>query len=320
MTQTPSKPSYSIGIDLAKYTFDVAWGRGQAVQTYPNSPEGVSQFLQDLRGRTVERVVLEATGGYERLLLAQLTAAGYPVVRVNPRQARDFARAMGRLAKTDRLDAQMLQEFGERLQPEVRPLPSPLQMELQELLARRRQLMKELVAERNRLQQCWSRWVRRSHQEQIQQLERMCQELEKRLDEILQEIPEFSQKVQLLKSVPGVGPQTARTLAIELPELGRLSRQKIAALVGVAPFNCGSGQWRGTRRIRGGRGQVRRVLYMATLAASQYNPVIRAYYQRLIQAGKKPKVALVACMRKLMCILNAILRNQQPWKYQPSTS
>jgi len=311
-------PAYFIGIDVGKDSLHVAFSPTD-VRSYANSSEGVQQLLgelQQLGAQAIQRIVLEATGGYERRLVQQLAAAGLPVVVVNPRQARDFARATGQLAKTDRVDALALHQMAESLKLPVRPLPDAVQLRLRELLARRRQLVQMITAEKNRLHRSQDAAVQQSIRQVVKLLEQQLQEVERMLEDTVRQSPLLSGNQQLLQSAKGIGPHTAHCLVIALPELGQLSRQKIAALVGVAPFAHDSGRHRGQRRIRGGHSDVRQILYMATLVATRHNPLIRDFYQRLLERGKTKKVALVACMRKLLCILNAIVRDQKPWQYQ----
>ena len=257
-------------------------------------------------------VVLEATGGLETFLVGELAGAQLPVVVVNPRQVRDFAKAVGKLAKTDALDAQVLAHFGEATKPDLRPLPDDSTRELQALLARRRQVVEMVTAEKNRCRTATQR-LQPQIQEHIRYMEKQLKELEQGLSELLSSSPVWRTKEKLLGSVPGVGPVLTVTLLAGLPELGRLHRREIASLVGVAPFNRDSGTLRGKRTVWGGRSSVRATLYMATLAATRYNSVMRAFYQRLLEAGKPKKVALTACMRKLLTILNAMLKHNLSW-------
>ena len=257
-------------------------------------------------------VVLEATGGLETFLVGELAGAQLPVVVVNPRQVRDFAKAVGKLAKTDALDAQVLAHFGEATKPDLRPLPDDSTRELQALLARRSQVVEMVTAEKNRCRTATQR-LQPQIQEHIRYMEKQLKELEQGLSELLSSSPVWRTKEKLLGSVPGVGPVLTVTLLAGLPELGRLDRREIASLVGVAPFNRDSGTLRGKRTVWGGRSSVRATLYMATLVATRYNPVIRAFYQRLLEAGKPKKVALTACMRKLLTILNAMLKHNLSW-------
>ena len=257
-------------------------------------------------------VVLEATGGLETFLVGELAGAQLPVVVVNPRQVRDFAKAVGKLAKTDALDAQVLAHFGEATKPDLRPLPDDSTRALQALLARRSQVVEMVTAEKNRCRTATQR-LQPQIQEHIRYMEKQLKELEQGLSELLSSSPVWRTKEKLLGSVPGVGPVLTVTLLAGLPELGRLDRREIASLVGVAPFNRDSGTLRGKRTVWGGRSSVRATLYMATLAATRYNSVMRAFYQRLLEAGKPKKVALTACMRKLLTILNAMLKHNRSW-------
>jgi transposase len=259
-------------------------------------------------------VVREATGGFEVTAAAAVAAADIPLAVVNPRQIRDFARAAGRLAKTDALDAEIIARFGEAMRPEPRPLPSDEARALGELVARRRQIVEMIVAETNRQRQLTHRRLRKSIDRHLALLQKELSAIEQDLDDTIRGTPIWRDKENLLTSVPGVGDGTARSLLADLPELGTLDRKKIAALVGVAPFNRDSGHWRGKRTIWGGRAPIRAALYMAALAATRWNPVIATFYQRLRNAGKPAKLALTACMRKLLVILNAIIRDQKPWQ------
>ena len=303
-----------VGIDVSKLTLDVAIRPTGEHFQIANDDKEFPALCKRLKQLSVERIVLEATGGLEVLLFTHLAAAGLPVCRVNPAQARHFAQATNQLAKTDSVDARLLAHFGDALKPEARPLPSSQQLEFDALLTRRRQLVEMLVAEKNRLKQAPSiKRVAKEIQAHIAWLEKRLKQSDKELRQKLESNPVWRVNDQLLQSVPGIGDITSQTLLASLPELGNLSNKQIAALVGVAPFARESGSKRGPRRIRGGRGAVRAVLYMATISASRYNPVIKEFYDRLVKAGKKKKVALVACMRKLLTILNAIIKEQRPW-------
>jgi len=307
--------SWFVGIDVAKDTLDVAFVRGEEETTsqVSNTPVGWAELLGLCPQRSIERIVLEATGGYERRVAAELMAAGLPVVLINPRQARDFAKATGRLAKTDRLDALGLARFAEAIRPPVRPLPDENAAELQEKLARHRQLVQMRTAEGNRLAHATSDAIRKSIRAVLKLLDQQIESLDKDIEQRIEESPAWRDKDRILQSVPGIGPQTSRALLCNLPELGQCTRQQIAFLVGVAPVNRDSGKMRGARTISGGRGHVRQALYMATLVASRHNPLICNHYQHLLHLGKKKKVALVACMRKLLCILNAMIRDGKTW-------
>jgi len=305
------KPIY-IGIDVAKAQLDLAARpTGQEWQS-PNTPEGIAQVVESLQALAPTLVVLEATGGLQLPLVAALAIECIPLVVVNPRQVRDFAKATGRLAKTDRLDAQVLAHFGEATQPQSRPLPDAQSQALQALLARRGQLVGMLTAEKNRLGAALAP-VRPRLQAHISWLQEELASLDQDLGDTIRKSPLWRAKDNLLQGVPGIGPRVSFTLLAHLPELGSLTRQQISALVGVAPLNRDSGLMRGRRSVWGGRARVRAALYMAALVGTRYNPVVRAFYQRLVEAGKPKKVALVACMRKLLCILNAMLKHQQSW-------
>lgn len=302
-----------IGVDVAKRSLEVAVGAdGQSWQVR-NDEAGRKQLARRLDGFRPALVVLEATGVWGRAVAGELVGAGLPVAMVNPRHVRRFAQAAGQLAKTDRLDARVLARFGEAMRPRLWVPPSADEEELEALLNRRRQLVGMLVAERQRLEQA-AAVVRAEVEEMVTVLEGRVQTLDGRIERAVDASPALREREALLRSVPGVGPQTARTMLVELPELGQLPQRQLAALVGVAPLNQDSGQYRGRRRTWGGRASVRNVLYMAALVASRYNPVVRATYQRLLAAGKAPKVALVACMRKLLLILDAVARRQSPWR------
>ena len=306
-----------IGLDIAKATVDGVVRPTGAIVQFPNTPPGHTALVAWVTACAPTGLVLEATGGYERGVVLALAAAGLPVVVVNPRQVRAFARSTGQLAKTDRLDAALLALFAERVQPAVRPLSDAATAELAELITRRRQVLDMLTMEKQRLPLVRTR-VRRDVQAHITWLERRLGDTDEALREAIEASPVWRVQEDLLRSVPGMGPVASRTLLALLPELGHLNRKQIAALAGVAPFARDSGAWRGTRVIWGGRAQVRRVLYMAALVASRHNPVLRALYARLRAAGKPAKVALVACMRKLLTILNAMLHTGTRWTLQPA--
>ncbi len=303
-----------VGMDVAKAHLDVACGAAEPVKRFVNDPDGHAALLEYLKPWALQRIVLEATGGYERPIVAAMLARQLPVVVVNPKQVRSFAKALGQLAKTDTIDARVLARFAADVKPDIRPLPDEKARVLQEKLARRRQLIQMRTAESNRLKQTFAAAVHASIQAVVSLLNQQIDDLDRDLEQAIHESPAQQAKADLLKAVPGIGDQTARCLIIQLPELGTCSRQQIAALVGVAPINRDSGAMRGRRAVGGGRASVRCALYMATLVASRFNPVIRSYYQRLVASGKKKKVALVAAMRKLLVILNAILRDQTTWR------
>ncbi len=308
-----SSPSTCVvGIDVAKAHLDVDVRPTGVTRRFDHTEAGLTALTAFLRPLTPTIVVLEATGGYEADVAAALALAALPVAVVNPRQVRDFARATGRLAKTDALDARVLAHFAEAVQPEPRPLPDAAHQALNALVTRRRQLVEMLTAERNRLALAQGR-IRRDVQTHIHFLEQRLKEADRDLQQQLRDSPIWRAAEQLLRSVPGIGPTTAAVILADLPELGRLTHRAMAALVGVAPMNRDSGTRHGPRTIWGGRASVRGTLYMATLVATRFNPVIKAFYRRLRDAGKPPKVALIAAMRKLLTILNAIMRTKQPW-------
>jgi transposase len=304
-----------LGLDVAKDTLELASEPAGVRGQFSNDSIGIAALLGQCRAQPVTLVVLEATGGYEAPVTAALATAGIPVAVVNPRQVRAFAQAVGQLAKTDRIDAQVLARFGARVQPTPRPLPDEATQELEVLLTRRRQLLEMLHAERQRRPRARGRGVRRSLDTHIRWLERQVVDTDATLEAAIQASPLWRVQDHLLRSVPGVGPTLARTLLGLLPELGHLDRHQVAALVGVAPLARDSGTLRGRRTCWGGRPAVRTVLYMAALTAARWNPVLRQFYQRLRSAGKPAKLALTAVARKLLVLLNAILRDARPWRY-----
>lgn len=304
-----------IGIDVSKATLDVASLPNGESWTVTNDDLGLAELTPRLVALTPVLVVLEATGGFEMLAAITLAKVGLPVAVVNPRQVRDFAKAMGQLAKTDALDAGILAEFAQRVRPEPRPLPDEAAQLLDSLLTRRRQLVDMLTAEKNRLG--FARGpVKRDINRHIRWLEKRLADVDGDLQDAIAASPLYQAKADLLRSVPGVGPVTTLTLIAALPELGHLSRHQIAALVGVAPLNRDSGTMRGKRMVWGGRAPVRAVLYMAALVGIKHNPVLRQFYERLRAAGKPFKVAITACMRKLLTILNAMLHQNRRWDPQ----
>jgi transposase len=303
-----------IGIDVAKDRLDVHVRPVGEAFAVARDGEGLEQLIDRLAALSPALVVLEATGGYETVVASRLAAAGLPLAVVNPRQIRDFARATGRLAKTDALDAAAIAHFGEAIRPVPRPVPEAEAQLLGELVTRRRQVIEMMVAERNRRRLITARRLLKAVERHLDQLQAQLSELDTDIDQAIRGTPAWRADDDLLESVPGVGPTTARTLIAELPELGRLTRRQVSSLVGVAPINRDSGTRRGTRTIAGGRASVRTCLYMATLVATRRNPPIAAHYRKLRDAGKPAKVAIVACMRKLLTILNAILRDRREWQ------
>jgi len=302
-----------VGIDVSKDQLEIAVRPYGDTWSMPNDVSGIPEVVQRLAQLHPKLVVLEATGGLQLPVAAALASAGLPLSMVNPRQVRDFARATGRLAKTDRLDAQVLAHFAEAVRPTPYPLPDAQTQELTALLTRRHQVAEMLTAEKNRLRATRSEAVRQRVQDHIHWLEQELADLDDDLERTLRESPLWRENDNLLRSVPGIGRVVSITLLADLPELGTLSRHQIAALVGVAPLNRDSGRFRGKRMVWGGRARVRAALYMAALTATRYNPIIKAFYQRLCSAGKARKVALTACMRKLLIILNSMVKHQQTW-------
>jgi transposase len=304
-----------VGIDVAKAQLDVAVRPAGEQWAVPNDAGGVVTLVARLQALHPTLLVLEATGGLERAATAALATAGLPVVVVNPRQARDFARATGQLAKTDALDARALAHFADVIRPTPRPLPDTQTQELRALLGRRQQLVGMRTAAQNRLAGTSGR-LQTDIEAHIAWLNERLATLDNDIETLLRASPLWRENDDLLQSAPGIGPVCARTLVLELPELGTLNRQQIAALVGVAPLNCDSGTLRGRRTIWGGRAHVRTVLYMGTLVATRYNPRIKAFYERLLAAGKVKKVALTTCMHKFLTILNAMLKHRTRWQAQ----
>ena len=305
-----------VGIDVSKQTLDCALLVGAQMQQrceFNNDPSGHTLLLEWLRSIQPALVVAEATGGYEALMAATLGTAGMPIAVVNPRQVRDFARALGVLAKTDRIDAQVLARFAQRIQPQVRPVKAEALAELEALLVRRRQLVDMLSAEQHRHRMARGR-IARQIAAHMSWLERQIGAADDDLNGMVEHSPLMQRKLDVMVSTPGVGKLTAIAMLALLPELGTLNEKQISALVGVCPFNRDSGTIRGRRMIWGGRSRVRSALYMAALSATRFNPVIRAFYQRLLSAGKAKKLALVACMHKLLLILNAMLKSDSLWR------
>ncbi len=317
-TTASSGGSRHAGVDVSKWRLDVCLltegASGSAVEAFSvsNEPAGIDSLVARLGEAAPELVVLEATGGYERAAAAAIAASGVPVAVVNPRQARDFAKATGRLAKTDRLDAEVLARFARAVRPEASSIPDEEARALQAILTRRRQIMEMLTAEKNRLHVAPGAVAGRIRAH-VRWLQKELARADGDLDEAVEASEAWRENEALLRSVPGVGPVLARTLLAELPELGTLEHRRLSALVGVAPFNRDSGTARGKREVWGGRAPVRAALYMGALVATRHNPVLREFYGRLVAAGKPKKVALVACMRKLLSILNAVMRDRTPW-------
>jgi transposase len=307
-----------VGIDVSKLQLDIAVRPANKRWSAANTEADIARVVETLKELSPQVIVVEATGGMEMPLVAALSQACLPVVVVNPRQVRDFAKAVGRMAKTDRIDAEVLAHFGEAVKPEVRLLKDEDTQMLTALVTRRRQVIDMLTAEKNRLG-ISPKVVHKDIQKHIDWLQKRLEDIDRNLDSAIRNSPAWREKDDLLRSVPGVGPVLSVSLITGLPELGTLTRRQIAALVGVAPLNRDSGLFRGRRTVWGGRAHLRAVLYMAALSASRVNPALSLFYRRLVEAGKKPKVALTACMRKLLGILNAIIKNRIPWQADYST-
>lgn len=306
-----------VGIDVSKDSLEVALRPSNTVQSFTNDDEGIAQLIESLRPQQPALIVLEATGKYERPVARALAVEGLLFNIINPRQGRAFARATGVLAKTDRIDALLLARFAEVLQPEARSLKDEQTEALSDLVIRRRQIVEMITAEKNRLALATKR-VRRDIQVHIRWMEKRLKDINDDIDELIRNSPLWREKDKLLQSVTGVGPVLASTILASLPELGTLNRKQIAALVGVAPFNRESGRYKGKQKIQGGRASVRNVLYMGTVAGIRANPVLRIFYERLVTKGKPKKLALTACMRKLLVILNTMLKNGTCWQNQPA--
>jgi transposase len=301
-----------VGIDISKERLDVGIIPNNETTSFSYDEEGLAKLTDFMKSVAPEMIVLEATGGMERPVTAILAAEQLPVVAINPRQARDFAKAKGLLAKTDRIDSLVLADFGKSIRPEIRPFKDEESRTLADLNARRRQVIGMITMEKNRLSASSFR-VRERISEHIKWLEASLKDIDREMDKMIRNSSVWKEKVDLLQSFKGVGPVLSKAILSDLPELGALNSKKIAALVGVAPFNCDSGKRRGKRVIWGGRANIRSLLYMAAVSGIRYNPVIKSFYHRLTSSGKKPKVALTACMHKILIILNAMMKNHTPW-------
>lgn len=307
------KGSKNIGIDVGKSVLDIHIFERNLHWQIENKPAEIRKLATRLSRYKIARIIIEATGGYERLLATVLDERDLPIIVVQPMKIRQFANAQGVLAKTDKIDARIIAQFGAVMKPEPRPLPSPEIRYIRDLLARRRQLMESRTQEINRKHKA-NTALSRSHTRMIKVLDKEIQWVDSQLDKYISEIDQWKQTSQILLSTPGIGTVVAHTLLGELPELGKLSNRKISALVGLAPFNRDSGLSRGKRRIRGGRAPIRTVLYMAMLSAIQHNPVMKLFYAKLVEQGKHKKIAITACMRKMIVILNTMVRNNTPWQ------
>lgn len=308
-----------VGIDVSKATLELGTIESEQSVSFANSSDGIAELTAHLDKLQPSLIVLEATGGYEAVAVASLAAAQLPVVVVNPRQVRDFARSAGQLAKTDRLDARILAFFGQVFHPEPKPVPDAQASEIKALVTRRAQILEMITAETNRIHAA-PQDVQQDIRLHLVFLKERLAHIDGDLSQFIRNSPVWREKDEIIRSVPGAGPVLSATLLAHLPELGSLNRRQIAQLAGVAPINRDSGYYRGSRHIWGGRSKVRSALYMAALVASRHNPVIRAFYLRLIEAGKAKKVALVACMRRLLTILNAMLRRGANWNPTPEAA
>jgi transposase len=302
-----------VGIDVSKAWLDIGIHPGQESWRIENTQKGIGKLIKRFQSMPIENIVVEATGGYEAKLVDGLSLAALPVSRVNPGRVRKFAQGLNWFAKTDKIDAKVLALFGEKAQPRRVVLPSAAEKRLSDLLKRRKQVLDMLTAEQNR-RELAEQDVQASIEIVVQVLKKQLEDLEVQIQDLIEKTPELKQKQDLLQSVPGVGPVLSATLVSQVPELGKCDRKEIAALAGLAPFNHDSGKKHGKRMIQGGRPFIRSVLYMATISATRFNPIIKSMYQHLLKAGKQKKVAIVACMRKLLTILNAIIRTQTPWQ------
>jgi transposase len=310
----PRRVTTCVGIDVSKDRLDVHLRPSGEAFAVTRDGKGLENLVERLAALDVSVIVLEATGGFETTVAAALAGASLPLAVVNPRQIRNFAKALGKLAKTDAIDAEVIALFAEKIGPQARPVASPQAQALGELVARRRQVVEMIGMEANRRRRVGDKRLVKKINRHVAFLEKELAEVDADIDAGVRATPAWREAEEILVSVPGVGPVTARTLIAELPELGRLDRRKLAALVGVAPFNRDSGAWRGHRMIAGGRTSVRNVLYMAALVAIRHNPVVRATYLRLVQRGKPKKVAIIGCLRQLLTILNAMVRAKSEWK------
>lgn len=312
----PTNPptTFAAGVDVSKDALDLAFFPKEFARSFDNSAAGFQKIIAILKAEPPSRVIIEATGAYEIPFAIALSDANIPFCIMNPRQMRDFAKSLGRLAKTDQLDAAVLAQYGHAINPPLTQLATEQTRNFQALLARRGQLTQMQTAEKNRLKQATTKQVKFSIETLLACLALELNDIDKQMNQLVQECPAWQEKEDIITSVKGVGIQTSRSICALLPELGNVSRQTVGALVGVAPLNRDSGNFRGTRTIYGGRAVIRQVLYMAALSATVHNPVIKQYYHKLVAAGKKKKVALVACMHKLLTILNTLLRTKTKWR------
>ncbi|AHI32924.1 IS110 family transposase [Marinobacter salarius] len=313
MNHTEIQTPVNVGVDVGKANLDIALHPSGQFHTIPNTEAHIRHFVKILKDYNVERIVVEASGRYEHALVQACDQAGLPIIVVNPISVRRYAQAIGVLAKTDRIDAQVIARYAATLKPEIKPIPDKTSQKIKDLLIRRSQLLEMSTMEKNRLQ-ILPKYLHRSIKSLLRVLQSQIETVTRQIDQEVAKVDQWRTKMEIMTSVPGVGKVLAYTFLSELPELGSLNRKEIAALVGVAPINRDSGKLNGKRRIRGGRHRVRTVMFMAMLSSIQCNPVFKRFYERLKAQGKIPKVALIACMRKMIVVLNTMLKNQEPWR------
>lgn len=313
MNNTEIQTPVNIGVDVGKANLDIALHPSGQFHTIPNTEAHIRHFVKILKDYNIERIVVEASGRYEHALVQACDQAGLPIIVVNPISVRRYAQAIGVLAKTDRIDAQVIARYAATLKPEIKPIPDKTSQKIKDLLIRRSQLLEMSTMEKNRLQ-ILPKYLHRSIKSLLRMLQSQIETVTRQIEQEVAKVDQWRTKMEIMTSVPGVGKVLAYTFLSELPELGSLNRKEIAALVGVAPINRDSGKLNGKRRIRGGRHRVRTVMFMAMLSSIQCNPVFKRFYERLKAQGKIPKVALIACMRKMIVVLNTMLKNQEPWR------
>lgn len=313
MNNTEIQTPVNVGVDVGKANLDIALHPSGQFHTIPNTEAHIRHFVKILKDYNVERIVVEASGRYEHALVQACDQAGLPIIVVNPISVRRYAQAIGVLAKTDRIDAQVIARYAATLKPEIKPIPDKTSQKIKDLLIRRSQLLEMSTMEKNRLQ-ILPKYLHRSIKSLLRMLQSQIETVTRQIEQEVAKVDQWRTKMEIMTSVPGVGKVLAYTFLSELPELGSLNRKEIAALVGVAPINRDSGKLNGKRRIRGGRHRVRTVMFMAMLSSIQCNPVFKRFYERLKAQGKIPKVALIACMRKMIVVLNTMVKNQEPWR------
>ena len=313
MNNTEIQTPVNVGVDVGKANLDIALHPSGQFYTIPNTEAHIRQFVRILKNYEIERIVVEASGRYEHALVQTCDQAGLPIIIVNPISVRRYAQAIGVLAKTDRIDAQVIAQYAATLKPEIKPIPDKTSQKIKDLLVRRSQLLEMSTMEKNRLQ-ILPKSLHRSIKSMLRMLQNQIETVTWQIEQEVVKVDQWRTKMEIMTSVPGVGKVLAYTFLSELPELGSLNRKEIAALVGVAPINRDSGKLNGKRRIRGGRHRVRTVMFMAMLSSIQCNPVFKRFYERLKAQGKIPKVALIACMRKMIVVLNTMIKNQESWR------